>query len=169
MGLFTRHDLDAATAAALSDYLGVVPRVLSWALTQDGVAAGLSDRLVYRREGRWVQQAWHEVERGGWDQQAGDLRWVDHQGREESLHLVEPRRLPELFNERVTASIVLQKVVELGRGRTAVVSLRRDLGSPASPMVWRVQLGARVRPDDPEVESALNTELERLRSEYDFA
>lgn len=130
---------------------------------------GLSDRLVYRREDRWAQQAWHEVERGGWDQLAGALRWVDHQGREESLLLAEPRRLPELFNERVTASIVLQKAVELGRGRTAIVSLRRDLGAPDSPLVWRVRLGARVRQDDPEVESALNAELERLRSEYDFA
>lgn len=169
MGLFTRNDLDAATAASLAGFLGFRPRVLAWGRTTTGVGVGLSDRLTYLQGEQWGQQVWHEVARGGWEESSGRLQWTDVQGREGSLLLTEPRRLPDLFNERVSASIVLQKIVDLGRGRSAVVSLRRDLGSPGAPLVWRVRLGSGVDQDDPVVVGALTAELDRLRTEYDIA
>lgn len=168
MARFTREP-DRGVMDSLTRHLGRRPRILAWARTDDGVAVGLADRLVFGGQAQWREQLWHLVVRGSWDQPSGTLRWTRDDGAHEWVRLTEPGRLPELFNERVGASIVLQKAVDLPGGGSVLATLRRDLGTPDAPLIWRVQPRGRVRLDDPSVQQALTAELDRLRSEYDIS
>lgn len=167
MRLFGRNVLEPVDLRSLSDHLGVRPRVLTWARTAGGVVVALPDRMAVRVGESWQDQPWHDIDRGGWDEAASTLSWQDVFGAGHCVALAEPGRLPEVFNERVSASIVLQKVVELPGRRRAVVSLRRDLGVTEVPLVWRVNTDADL--GDPRVASMLAAERARLSAEYDIA
>lgn len=167
MGLFDRGGLSAAERADLADAVGGVPRVLAVGRTDgDRPVAGLPDRLAIRNPDGWRCVAWQAIDRGGWDPATAELRWTCG-GVEGSVHLTEIGRLPDLFRERVAASIVLQQTVELGGRKRATITARRDPGVASGPIEWRValppgELGADQR-------RVLDAEVARLRTEYDIA
>ncbi len=169
MALFGRTRLDPETVAALNRLVGRRPRALATGRGAEGEVVGLVDRLVYRAEGEWRQEFWHDVERGTWDRESRRLRWSGITGAAHEVELTDTGLLPDLFNERVTASIACLRVVDLAGGGTAVITARRDLGDPTAPLIWRTSPGKGARAvtvaDDPTVAS----ELERLRSEYDLS
>ena len=73
--------------------------------------------------------------------------------------LDEPGRLLELVHERVTASVVLQRHVRLGRGRGLRVIARRA-PSGAGGVQWVYEYDEGVDPDDPAVRTAAREALE---------
>jgi hypothetical protein len=143
-----------------------VPRILAWARTPEGCCIGSTSQLSYWSTERWTHIGWHEIERGGWNVETSRLRWTLYDGRQGFVELSEAGRLPELFRERVAASIVLEKLVPVGGGRGMTIAGRRDLGRPDQPVVWHTTLQRGLSWDDKEVEAIADAALEQVRSEY---
>ena len=104
---------------------------------------------------------WHLVDRGRWDPDTDVLSvtWVDGSpaGR---WRLTRPGGVPDLFRERVQASIVLVEEVALDRTRRARVVLRRDLASDV--VLAQTIVGRGCDPDDPELVAATEAVADRL-------
>lgn len=90
-------------------------------------------RLLERTpEGETVlERPWHEVDTGSWDPDLWTLSvlFVDGKGprRWRMQTLTGPGAVPETFRDRTTASVVLMRSVDLGRRRTARVTVRKVL------------------------------------------
>lgn len=165
MGLFDRGGLPSDEHRTLAEALGGRQRVLAWARSSDGPVVGLPGRLALRSADGWRTIGWHEIGTGGWDAESGRLRWTLTDGTTDEVLLAEPGALPELFRERVDASIAVQQRVELGRGRAALIVARRRLDDDGAPLAWSVsrQGGAW----DAANEATAAAELLRLQREYD--
>ena len=162
-----RSGVDAHTKAELTQLLGHPPRPLASGRSPEGPVVGLLDRLVYRTVDGWSQLAWHEVERGGWDAETGRLRWTNTAGEAVELDLPKPGRLPQLFNERVTATIICTEILPLAGSHSAVISARRNLAQPDAPLIWKVSPGIDTTAEQVVDDQLVAVELERLRSEFD--
>ncbi len=156
MALLSRTRLEPSVLSSLASHLGRRPRVLAWAKTADGHVVGLPGELALETGGRWQSQPWHEIDKGTWDEQAGRLSWTRSDGTSEELQLADGKRFADLFNERVTASIVFRRRVELGRGRYVAVALRRDLGQVGEQTIWTTTPGPGVDLSDPEVSARVD-------------
>lgn len=142
-------------------------RVLASGHSPLGQVLGLADALVYSDGTACHEVAWHEVDRGGWDHESRTLRWTTVDGGSGSISLTETGRLPDLFNERVTATIACVRTVGLSEAGTAVITARRNLADPSSALIWRVAPGKGVQPERAAADPLVALELERLRAEYD--
>ncbi|HQY99421.1 MAG TPA: hypothetical protein PKV13_07090 [Propionicimonas sp.] len=162
MALFARTHLDPDLKR-----LAAGRRVLAPGASAEGQVGGLVDALVFKQDGEWREQSWHRIERGSWDATSHSLSWLDVDGVEWRLELTEPGRLPDFFNERVTASIACVRTVELDRGRTALITARRELGDSSRPLIWRVAPGKGVSVDELADNPLLALTLEQLRAEFD--
>jgi hypothetical protein len=168
MALFGRTALEPETDAALTRLVGRRPRILASGRGTDGEVVGLVDRLVYRSGDEWRQLFWHEVERGNWDPASRRLHWTDVTGVASEVELTQTGLLPDLFNERVSASIACLRQVDLTGPGTAVITARRDLGESAAPLVWRISPGKGVSADVAAADPVVAGELAQLRAEYDL-
>ncbi len=108
-----------------------------------------------------LDRPWHEVDTGGWDPDSATLSvsWV---GGTRGLQWQLRQRtgeggVPQVFRDRVSASVVLVRKVDLGARRTARVSIREVLGT--RELVDQVLRGRGARADDRELER----EIERCR------
>ena len=166
MGLFDRAGLPRAVYASLAAEVGGRPRVLAWARGANGPVVGTSDRLAIAASEGWQLVPWHQIASGGWDASSGRLRWTSVDGAEHGMVLDDPGSLPELFRERVDASIVVQERFELERGRAAMIVARRRLDDQRAPLIWSVSpLGGAWSADQTARSAA---ELARLQAEYDI-
>lgn len=140
-------------------------RVLASATASDGtVLAGTRDAFYVVRDGETRRVAWEQVEAAGWDRDTDTFRLseVGTWGEQRPVHtatLGEPGRLLELVHERVTASVVLQRHVSLGRRRGLRVIARRA-PSGAGGVQWVYEYDEDVDPDDPAVRRAAREALE---------
>lgn len=139
--------------------------MLAWGRGSDVLAVGLADRLAVRQGGEWRFVAWDAIDVGGWDPATGELRWSG-EDIEGSVALDEPGALPELFRERVQASIALQQVLDLGGGERAVISARRNPGRAEGDLSWRVSHPSKRLTDASR--AYIEAEVSRLRAEYDI-
>lgn len=163
MPVFSRSPrLDPALTALLGGR-----RVLATASSPDGEVIGTVDRLFFPDGTGWAEQPWHEIEHGGWDGASGSLSWTTVSGQRYTVELAQPRGLPDLFNERVTATIVATRTLELGGARKAVLTGRRDLSPGASGLLWQVTPGRGVSAAELASDPLVALELERFRGEYD--
>ncbi|OYN93469.1 hypothetical protein [Enemella evansiae] len=175
MPLFRRQQpkLDKTTADGLAEaYTQRFDRRIARpivATENDGLwTVLLPDALAVQRGDGWDFVGWHEIDRGGWNSQNSELRWELVDGRRGSVLLDNPGRVPEVFAERVAASIVVQQHLDIeGTREGAVVSARRDLGDRSAPLLWRTRRG-RGTPDSAEVRELLGAETRRLQSDYDI-
>lgn len=132
-------------AAAQDDVTRAWVVATSWRLiaVADPEAAG-EDRIE-------VDRPWLEVDSGAWDPDTTvlSMTWVDGgTGRQWTLRrLTGPGRMPETFRERVSASVVLMREVDLGPGRKARVAIRKALDT--RELSDQVLLGRNSRLDDP--------------------
>lgn len=167
MGLFDRAGLPTADFGSLRAAVGRRFRVLAWAHGAAGPVVGLADRLAVRESEGWRFVPWHEITSGGWDSDGGRLRWRLTDGSDDAVLLGDPGSLPDLFRERVGASIVVQERFELNRGRAAMIVARRPLDDERAPLFWTVtRHGGSF--DTAQIDQA-DAELARLRAEYDIA
>ncbi len=139
-------------------------KVLAQARCADGrVVAGTREAVYLPGEGEALDRlAWEEVESADWDAEAGVLRvlGVGRFGEVRPSHeiaLDEPQRLLQLVRERVTASIVLQRRVSLGRGRGLTLVARR--APSGGPLRWFHEYDEGVDPADPQVRRAAEEAL----------
>jgi len=155
-------------ASSLAVQPGRQVRILAWAATQGGFAVASPSALSFGHEGDWTHLGWHEIERGGWDEQTGTLTWSRYGGTTGELTLTEPGRLPEVFRERVAASIVLEKFVPILNGRGVLISGRRDLADGDPQITWNSTLGRGLTWQMAGVRDATEEAVAQVRTEYDM-
>jgi hypothetical protein len=146
-------------------------RILAWARTSNGYGIASPTILSYGDENGWKHIGWHEIERGSWNAELGRLSWVLHAvpGKPSprgSLELVKPGRLPELFRERVSATIALERFVPLLGERGVTITARRDLGA-SNTIAWHSTLTRGLSWDTDGIRAAVDQAMEQLRTEYD--
>ncbi|GAB3623848.1 hypothetical protein GCM10027418_19320 [Mariniluteicoccus endophyticus] len=171
MGLFRRHprldpqDERDLTRARVSVGLRASARVLGAEETGTGWCVAQTDALAHNDGApQWVVVPWHTIERGGFNAQASSLTWALSDGRRGSVRLDSPGQLPEIFRERVEATILLEEHVPIeGTREGGVVSARR--APDGDEVVWRVRRG-RGTPNTDEVNALLDARLAELRAEY---
>lgn len=126
----------------------------------------------------WQHLGWHRIERGGYDRDTSTLRWQLYdsgRGSESGdVRLKDPGRLPEIFRDRVAASIAFQQFIPLEGARRVkdiepgvIVSGRRDLARPNAPIEWRVSLPRGIDWDVPGLPELAESAIVRVRNEYD--
>jgi hypothetical protein len=147
-------------------------RILAWAKTSTGYCIASLTTLSYGDEGGWTHIGWHEIERGGWNAELRKLSWVLHAAPGKpsprgSLELLEPGRLPELFRERISATIAIERFVPLRGERGVTISARRDLGASGT-VVWHSTLTRGLSWETDGVRAAVDQAMEQLRTEYDL-
>ncbi len=143
------------------------PRILAWGRSEDLLVIGGPALLSWGQLDGWTHLGWHEIERGGWDVAAGRLTWRCYGGEPETLALDEPGRLPELFRERVAASIAVEKTIPLKGDRGVIVTARRHLGT-ARRLSWHTTLSSGLSWSTPGVTEAAADALAEVRAEYDL-
>jgi hypothetical protein len=176
-------EVHASWRRSLSDRQGVPARILAWARSQDGFAVGSPSVLsvgggdgtsgavpgaspdggVQPRD--WRHIGWHEIEHGGWNAESRSLSWTLYGGRRGRVELAEPARLPELFRERVAASIAVERFVPLRGERGVTVTARRDLGA-AGTLSWHSTLTRGLTGNEPGVADEIAAAEADLQSEY---
>jgi hypothetical protein len=156
----TRHEVPASVRSA------VPGKVLAAVEAQDGTwLAGTRDALhVVRPAGSSpASLRWEEVQRADWDLETATLRVerVEEYGRPltpYSFVLTEPGALLPLIRERVTASVLLQRRVDLERRRGFTVIGRRS-PTGRGVVTWAFEFDRGVDPDDPQVREAAGAAL----------
>jgi len=145
--------------ASLMAHPGAPVRILAWARSNsvlvvgspallsvlddvgraDGAAEGADAEDAAGEGVGWRHVAWHQVEHGGWNAESRSLSWTLYGGRRGRVGLSEPGRLPELFRERVAATIVVERFVPIRGERGVTITARRDLGEGAG-LSWHSSL-----------------------------
>lgn len=137
----------------------------------NGVAIASPSALSFPYAGEdasWDHLGWHEIERGGWEAESSRLGWVRYGGERGQLGLVEAGQLPEVFRERVAASIVLEKSVAILANRQVLIVGRRDLAVGDQPITWHATLGRGLSWQGEGVREAVDEALSQVRTEYDM-
>ncbi|MFC7625269.1 hypothetical protein [Microlunatus sp. GCM10028923] len=145
-----------------------VERILSWATTGDGFCIGFPALLSYGNEDGWTHVGWHEIESGGWNSETRRISFRAYDGRRGLIDLAEPARLPELFRERVAASLVVEKFIPVDGNRGVTISGRRDLADAAAPIAWHSTLTRGVTWQTEGIRDLADRALEQVRTEYDI-
>jgi hypothetical protein len=111
-----------------------------------------------------LDRPWHIVDTGSWKDETRQLtvQWVDRAPAAVWV-LEEFGTFPQVFRERVQASVVLADEVDLGERRRARVVVRKDLETGA--LLSQTILGKGVRSADPGVREETRAALDRLREQ----
>ena len=147
-------------------------RILAWAPVvplagEDQFCIGSPSVLSAGGASGWGHVGWHVIEHGGWKAELHQLSWVLLDGHRGAVQTEDPGRLPELFRERVEATIVVKRYVALSGDRGVLVSARRDLGAGGA-ITWHTRLTRGLSLTTPGVADAVETALAQTRAEYDL-
>ncbi len=165
--------LPPAVHQAWSDSLRAIGRpvrVLAWAEAAVGHVIGGPADLSVGDGGSWTHLGWHQIERGEWNAESRTLSWVlvsppAVAAPRGSVELTAPARVPELFRERVAASIAVREFVPIRGDRGITVTARRDLAAAGS-VSWHATLTRGLTWGTDGVRDAADAAIERLRAEY---
>lgn len=158
-------------SSSLAAQPGRPSRILAWARTSTGYCIASPTALSYGDEAGWTHVSWHEIERGSWNAELRRLSWVLHAAPGKpsprgSLELVQPGQLPDLFRERILASIAVEKFVPLVGERGVTITARRDLGGSGT-VVWHSSLTRGLSWQTDGVPAAVDQAMEQVKAEYD--
>ena len=131
-------------------------RVLAWAAVDDGWVVTTHDRLLLPGREPW---GWQDVVRAAWD---APVLEVQVPGGLVRVVLDAPGNIPEVVNERVKASVLVQQHVALIGDKGVRLVARRKPGDTA--IMWRVTFDAGVDANDPAVRAAADDALAELRA-----
>ncbi len=158
-----RHTLapgrgESVLATATDRHTGDLVCATTWRLV---VVAPEGDGLG----GVVLDRPWHEVDAGVWDPETTSLSvsFVNG-GRAHQWQLgQQPGQLPAALRDRVSASVVLSRVIDVGPRRTARVVIRTVLQT--RELVEQVLLGRGARDDDSELVAAVARARDDLRGQ----
>jgi hypothetical protein len=150
--------------------LGRGDRVLASASTTDGAwLLGTRDALVVVEPAETIRIPWERVETADWDRDADRLRVseVADFGQVRPVHqyaVPDPGLLLPMVRERVTASVLLQRRVEVsGRRGLKVIARRPPRGN--GEVTWAYDFDEGVDPEDPAVQEAAARGLRQAQDE----
>lgn len=113
-----------------------------------------------------LSRPWLDVEGGYWDPESDVLRvtWVGEGVATQWRFTGHRARLfTDTFRDRVQASVVLVREIDLGPGRTTRVAIRKDLAT--RELLEQVVPGRGVRPDDDELAAEVAVARATLRDQ----
>ena len=160
------RDVHASWVASMAAEPGRPARILAWAaggVPVERFCIGSPAVLSAGGVEAWQHVGWHRIERGGWNDELHQLSWVQLDGRRGSVQLDEPGRLPELFRERIEATIVVRQFVPLAGERGVTVSARRPPGG-GGPLIWHTSLTRGLSWQTPCVREAADDALAQTRA-----
>lgn len=154
----------------LRAHRGRPSRVLAHAEGPDADVLVLVDALAVRRAGGWTVVPWQMIQTGGWKGERGHLEWQLADQTKDSVALRDPGRVPESFQERVNASIIVQQSFEVPSGGRVVIAGRRSLtpGDEAQPPVWQAVAQGAAKLSDPQVREFVLATTAALRADFEF-
>ncbi|MGA4668700.1 hypothetical protein ACPCG0_02700 [Propionibacteriaceae bacterium Y1923] len=114
----------------------------------------------------WEFIGWHLITRGGWNQKASKLRWTLADDTTTFVTLTEPGNIPDVFRDRVRASIVVEQSFPAPGGGHVVISGRRKLAGDQG-LVWQVSTLGAARLSDPRVADLAREKAAQLRYDYE--
>lgn len=169
--LRNRH-LDPQVVARVAEVTGVAePHVLTWGTGRhDGrpaTAVAVEEGLaVVGEDGGAEAVAWHEVVRGGWRETTSTLWWSFLDEQTDEVQLDRPGDIPEVFNDRVTMSIVVREPIQTDRG-TVVIAGRRPLGRLGNDQIlWTAIADGGADLTDPATEHRVIERTAELKKEW---
>ena len=169
MPRFATTRLDRAVLALVGTFLGRRPTILAWAPTDDGWVIGLPGAMLWGDGESWRSFPWHQVTTGQWDGLRGRLTWLDAGGVAHVATLEGGGRVAELFNERISASLVISRRVDLEAGQHITLALRRNLEPGSDQTAWQVIPGDGVDLQDPHVRARVDQELATAQTDFGLA
>ena len=116
-------------------------------------------------DGTWQHVGWHEIESGGWNAETRQLSWARYGGA--AVPSTHGAGLPELFRERIAASIVVERFLPVSGERGVVLNGRRDLAQARPVFEWHATLGRGLNWRTPGLRETVDEALAELRLEYD--
>lgn len=166
--LFAAQPLTGEERASLQAAAQGKVRVLRVARGDQTIAAALPDALAIFAQGRWHFRRWETILNGGWRDGVDELYWTLLDGTEERLALSAPADLPFIFAERVRASIVATRGVQLPNELGAVqLAGRRPPADRDAKIIWTVLPEPRTDLNDARVQAAVQAEIVKLRAEFE--
>lgn len=160
------------TMAGVAAVIGVRrPHLLAWGTGTHGgrpvsvVAVDEGLALVDDR-GDAQAVAWHEVVQGGWNNDTSTLHWTFLDGAHDEVALEREGDLPEAFNDRVTASIVVREPVEVAGGRVTLAGRRRMGSLDDGAIVWTAIADGTASLADPDTEKRVLERTDQLRRRW---
>ena len=123
-----------------------------------------TDRAFYV-EGAGDRIGWDRISRASWEEPVLDVVLEDENGRAAGrmrLRVDVSGDLPAAVHDRVTASVVVSEVIDLGDGAKARMVARRP--SDDGEVRWSVVFDAGVDPSDPQLQARAREALADLRS-----
>lgn len=169
MPRFATSRLDRTALASLAALLGRRPVILAWANTTDGWVVGTPGAMLLGDGESWRTFPWHQVTTGRWDDASGRLSWLDADGAEHTAALEGGGRFADLFNERVSASVVVSRRVEVAAGRHVTFALRRNLEPGSDQTAWQVVPGTGVDLGHPATRARVDQELAAVQADFGLA
>ena len=131
-------------------------------LTRGYLAA--TDQAFYV-EGIGLRVAWDRISRASWEEPLLEVELEDETGRVSDrlrLDVDQSHDLPAAVHDRVTASVVISEMVDLGDGVTARMAARRP--NDHADIRWTVVFEAGVDPSDPDLQARARAALAELRN-----
>lgn len=138
-------------------------------------AAGAGGWVVATTHSLWLpvrtrleRIGWEQVDSAGWDEDDGVLRVVQAaplggKARQWVVRLEDARDLLLVVKERVRATMVLSRRLELAPGRGVSIVARRPPGTDV--LAWTVSVDGGVDVDDPAVRQPIEHALRELKAQ----
>jgi len=167
MGIFRKRRLPPEFAD-FSEQIPSQERLLSWARGPAAIDGSPSlvvatDRALYTFGGS-EPIPWERVMRAAWDDPIQEVVTADGRGGVDVIRLTldDAGSMPQVIFERVMATIVMQRHVELVEKAGATLVARRVRDS--DEIRWEVVFDAGLDPSDPVLRAGADEELAALRS-----
>ena len=164
MPLFRRREVPAEVSSAL----GPGERLLAWAPGTPAGYAAASDRALYLPvDGVLRRIPWELVDRAAWDRDEGRLDVTQDvpgsRARRWSVALEGAADLAVVVHERVNATVVLSRHVEVVGRRGVTVVARRPPGTDT--LTWTARVDRGVDMADPPTRKAVQSAVADVRAE----
>lgn len=152
-----RPEAGAVMAVAHGDDLTLIATTESLAVHRDQPTA---------EQQEWEFIGWHLITRGGWNQKANKLRWTLVDDTTTFVTLTDPGGIPDVFRDRVRASIVVEQSFPAPGGGHVVIAGRRQLAGEHK-IVWQVTTLGVARLSDPQVAEFATAKAAEIRYDYE--
>ena len=147
-------------------------RVLAHAVAADGAwLLGTREALVVvpALDERGIRLEWQAIQTADWDRDGDRLRVaeVGTFGESRPVHVFtvpEPGLLLQLIRERVTASVLLQRRVQV-QGKRGLMVVARRAPTGRGEITWAFEFDEGIDPDDPAVREAAEGGLRSAQEE----